>query len=319
MTRAKKPLVAAAVLALVVLSAQSATGDPRDAGREGGNTGDVIWSEVNVTSTGPGGESVPLSSHDATWVPPACWMQPLHTPEEFAKMMADATAHPESAQSDWLAEIREADYYQGEDGHWWGLVYNQHLPEEEARDKCELFGGNPEWIETGDLPEQTPITPELLAEIAYAATELPAPEVRLSPPPELQKVNLDVHAAIDGNGLPERVSTTASIDFAGMNIAATVVAAPAQLRIEAGTEHAEPGVCTYQLSGSTVDTAGSGCNIVYRKTSGDGTYPLEAQVTWNVHWTASADPDGPVEAELPTGYTTTPYDVTVREIQTIVR
>ncbi|MBD0740046.1 hypothetical protein BGM09_11605 [Streptomyces sp. CBMA29] len=103
-----------------------------------------------------------------------------------------------------------------------------------------------------------------------------------------------------------------------------MVAEPYALHVDAGTSHAEPQSCDYLFKRNgdqyNIDTEGAGCNIVYRKaTAAGGAYTLQAQITWKVHWTATADPNGPVAGPMDDGYTTSPQDVTVQEIQAVNR
>ncbi|RZB17839.1 hypothetical protein StrepF001_18705 [Streptomyces sp. F001] len=122
----------------------------------------------------------------------------------------------------------------------------------------------------------------------------------------------------------DRMWTTASINYKGVQMAATTVAAPVALKVEAGTADADPQTCTYDLvkgkGGYTVDSKDAGCNVTYRRSSGTGTYPFKASITWKVTWTDSADPDGaPQQPALPDGLSTYEQDVTVKEIQAVNR
>ncbi|MFD4630126.1 hypothetical protein ACFVYR_16770 [Streptomyces sp. NPDC058284] len=68
-----------------------------------------------------------------------------------------------------------------------------------------------------------------------------------------------------------------------------------------------------------MDTSKAHCNIAFKKSSGDGSYPLRAQVIWKVTWTDSADPDGaPQKPTLP-GLPTFEQGVKVKEVQSVNR
>ncbi|WP_406348889.1 hypothetical protein OHB10_20125 [Streptomyces sp. NBC_01597] len=57
-----------------------------------------------------------------------------------------------------------------------------------------------------------------------------------------------------------------------------------------------------------------------RRSSGSGTYPFKASITWKVTWTDSADPDGPArQPALPDGLSTFEQNVAVKEIQSVNR
>lgn len=57
------------------------------------------------------------------------------------------------------------------------------------------------------------------------------------------------------------------------------------------------------------------CGIEYLRSSGDGTYPLEATVTWKVTGTGTGVPGG----TLPSGTFGNEQNITVEEIQSINR
>ncbi|WP_419998552.1 hypothetical protein [Streptomyces boninensis] len=265
-----------------------------------------------------------MTATDVNWEPPACWWEPAYDPKGMGKWVDENPAHEMSAQTDWYREIAKNDYNKGKDGAWWDLRYNKNLSREEALEQCDE-AGNPMWVDAGEEPEGVGphIEPWMLAQVAYNATKLPAPPVELKPKAGLQKVNLPVHATFEDDAALPRVTTTAEINYLGVQFAATTVATPDKLRIEAGTANANPRACTYQLKpagdGYAIDTADAGCNVKYTKESGEDTYPLKAQLTWKVYWTASADPDGaPQNPELPDGASEEEYDVTVKEVQAVV-
>ncbi|WP_158687644.1 hypothetical protein [Streptomyces sp. AA1529] len=147
---------------------------------------------------------------------------------------------------------------------------------------------------------------------------------------EFQRFAKEQGMGPDGYGRPAGpVWVTASIDYLGLDIAATTIATPKSLKADAGTHEAAPHTCTHDLEevkgGYQVDSKGADCNISYKRASGDGgqhgTYPFKASLVWDVAWTDSASPDGPPVGDppLPDGQSTYEQDVTVREIQSIVR
>ncbi|MEU2266842.1 hypothetical protein ABZ568_10545 [Streptomyces olindensis] len=57
------------------------------------------------------------------------------------------------------------------------------------------------------------------------------------------------------------------------------------------------------------------CGVRYLRSSGDGTYPLQATVTWKIEWTGTGGTGG----ELPDGEFGATQDVVVQEIQAVNR
>jgi enoyl reductase len=122
------------------------------------------------------------------------------------------------------------------------------------------------------------------------------------------------------------VSATARLDDLGLE--ATTVATPSALTLRAGTGdatlHPGDGQCTINADGTigepyTDDRAEEEppCGITYRRATADGeAYELSATITWSVSWTGT---DNPEPQELPDAVLETTQDVTVQEVQTIVR
>ncbi|MEW1914416.1 hypothetical protein AB0442_39520 [Kitasatospora sp. NPDC085895] len=225
------------------------------------------------------------------------------------------------AQKQYDALKADGDFHRGQDGRWWGMVKTQKAWDLPVTTPCTQNPGIV-WVPTGRPPAGIlAVTPEMLSKLAYGATKLPPPTVKLSPAADKQTVNLPTYITFDRPLQP--VSVTASLTYSGVNIAASTLAVPVSLRIDAGTNYASPASCTYNFaksgSGYQVDSSGADCNITYQRSSRGGTYPLTAQVTWKVTWTPSSNPYGAPANPLPNGLTGgTPQDVVVKEIQTIV-
>ncbi len=332
-TAARSVTAALAASAVLLSGGPSWAGDGGNGGSgstgstttsSGGSISATTTSQVTTTSNykGPGPK---LASSDANWAPPGCWYEPKFTPTEYRDYFRKSLIGWDTGKQYVMPEYNELEkekYNQGKDGLWWERVYNENVSPDYALSHCG--DGDPViWVPTGDpAPPAGVLTPLELSRIAYAATRLPSPPVRLSPPTADQVVNLPTYVKF---GAPlDRVWVTAAINAHGVNIAATTVATPVALRVDAGTADASPRSCVYKLraaaGGYQVDSTGAGCNITYRKSSRGGTYPLQAQITWQVTWTASRNPDGPAQQPgLPDGRSTFRQAVTVKEIQTVVR
>lgn len=287
--------------------------------------GDTVGMHVSVRGNAPasGTPMTPVGTTD--WEPPACWYEPMWKPKAYKKALQSENPTPQ-VLGDYAEEYQthqkkreKQDYNIGKKGLWWSLHH-----EAGSDDAACLAKERETWVPEGGPPtDPAALSPELLSKIAYANTRLPTPPVKLSPA-DAQVVNLDTQVSFKAP--LERVWVTASIDHLGVDIAATTVATPKALTVKAGTEHAEPKTCTYGLSkargGYQVESTGADCNIIYKRSPGKGgTYPFSASLVWDVTWTDSADPDGPPvdEPALPDGQSTYEQDVTVKEIQSIVR
>ncbi|WP_263168242.1 hypothetical protein [Streptomyces sp. SCSIO ZS0520] len=317
-------LSAACVLATAVPASAGRDNQPSKPPKE--SPSDEIGSQVSFTYRSSAKSGKPMAPAGGNWSPPACWFEPKYNPKDFEKELASHNYGGGSAGTDIHNEYFEetdGEYHQGDKGAWYKLVKNPNASYEEYGNRCRTLRLY-EWVGPADPPPpgSPVITPEILAGLAYNRTELPTPPVKLSPDPGRLKVNLPTKVAFEG-GL-DRVSVTASIDAMGVDLAATTVATPKQLRLEAGTEFADPQTCTYDLVKSggtyTVDSGDSGCLLTYRKSSGNGTYDLNASITWDVTWNPTAGPDGaPVHDDLPDGETENDIPVTVKEIQSVNR
>ncbi|MEH0418841.1 hypothetical protein QA861_15540 [Streptomyces sp. B21-083] len=289
------------------------------------SVGDAIFDRSKNGKGNSTGALTPTTS----WTPPACWYAPTYTPEQLQKVKEPVWA-AESTGYEWDAEQRKT-FLNADDhskdfnkdktgkGYWWGSYVNKSYPPGWDACKRDYF-----WVDTGDAPPanvENVITPEILAGLAYNEIRVPGTEVALAPAGPT-KVNLPTWAWLDGAAF-KAVSVSASVPV--LNMYATATAEPVSLRIEPGTAEAATypasGVCAIS-NGSIGEPYAEGkaketppCGVKYLRSSGDGTYPLQATVTWKTTWTGSGGAGG----DLPDGSFGATQDVVVQEIQAVNR
>ncbi|MBZ6137289.1 hypothetical protein KVH27_06590 [Streptomyces olivaceus] len=298
--------------------------DTGDDGTVSVTVGGVVFDR---SKNGSGG-SVGAVTSSTSWSPPACWYAPKYTPKELQETL-EPIWEAESTGYEWDAEQREKYNAKDEEkgfnkdktgkGYWWDSYVDKSYPP--GWDECDE---DPFWVDTGDAPPadiENAVTPEVLAELAYAEIRVPGTEVTLAPA-DATKVNLPTWAWLNGAEF-KPVSVTASVEAIG--IEATATAEPMSLQIKPGTPDAE----TYPASGVCEITDGRigapyekgkadstpPCGVKYLRSSGDGTFPLQATVTWAIHWTGTGGAGG----DLPDGAFGATQDVVVQEIQAINR
>ncbi|MFH9061837.1 hypothetical protein ACH4GM_11570 [Streptomyces coeruleorubidus] len=274
------------------------------------------------------GNSAGALTSATSWTPPPCWYAPKYTPEQLQKYL-EPTWEAGSTGYEWDAEQRDR-YVNGQPykdfnkdktgkGYFWDSFVNKDFPP--GWDSCdeEIF-----WVDQGDPPPadiENAVTPEILAELAYAEIRVPSTKVTLAPA-EATKVNLPTWSWLDDAQF-KPVSVTASVPV--LDIQATATAEPVSLRIEPGTKDAvtypASGVCEIN-NGRIGEPYAKGkadqtppCGVRYLRSSGDGTYPLQATVTWKIEWTGTGGAGG----DLPDGTFGATQDVVVQEIQSVNR
>ncbi|MFD5697538.1 hypothetical protein [Streptomyces lasiicapitis] len=335
-------LIAASVTALCLLPATSAFankdpgggsfGDPPAKGDASGDgtlsaeAGAVVYDR---SKNGTGAKTGAVTAA-GDWSPPPCWYAPRYTAAQFKKER-EAVWSVGSTGHEWDTQQRKR-YVEGhpyknfnldkaDKGYWWSSYPNKSYPP--GWDKCdkETF-----WVDKGDPPPADvpeAITTEMLAHLAYAEMRVPGTKVAMAPEGGT-KVNLPTWTWLDGAEF-KPVSVTASVPVLG--IQATTTAEPVSLKIDPGTEDARTypasGVCPLGDNGRIGEPYAKGkaketppCGVKYLRSSGDGSYPLKATVTWKIHWTGTGT-DG--EQPLPDGEFGADQDVVVQEIQAINR
>ncbi|MFC8346436.1 hypothetical protein [Streptomyces sp. NPDC057280] len=274
------------------------------------------------------GTSTGALTSSTNWSPPPCWYAPKYTPEQLQKTL-EPIWEAESTGYEWDAAQRKK--YNADDkekgfnkdktgkGYWWDSYVDKSYPP--GWDSCDK---GPFWVDTGDAPPaeyENAVTPEILAELAYNEIRVPGTKVTLAPA-EATKVNLPTWAWLNGADF-KPVSVTASVPV--LDLQATATAEPVSLKIEPGTADAvtypASGVCEINnghigepyAKGKAGETPA--CGVKYLRSSGDGTYPLRATVTWKITWTGTDGAGG----DLPDGNFGATQDVVVQEIQAVNR
>ncbi|WP_221357413.1 hypothetical protein [Streptomyces beigongshangae] len=303
---------------------------------EGGRQGQKLTSTAGAVvfdrdKNGSGGSVGPVTSAASNWTPPACYYAPKYTPEQLEKYLTPIW-EAGSTGYEWDAERREKfegggsykDFNKDKagEGYFWDSYVTEGREGDPGALDCtkDIF-----WVDTGDAPPPDipqAITPEMLAQLAYAEIRVPGTRVELAPEGTM-KVNLPTWAWLDAARF-KPVSVTASVPL--LQVEATTTAEPLSLRIEPGTPDAATypasGVC--ELNGDRIGEpyvkGGSDetppCGVRYLRSSGDGSYPLRATVTWKISWTGTGV-DG--AQPLPDGEFGAGQDVIVQEIQSVNR
>ncbi|MFF1710320.1 hypothetical protein [Streptomyces sp. NPDC058268] len=338
-----------AIVSALVPSPALALGGP---GHEGGGSVDdkgnlgagVTHSEIRISykSGGDGGgKKGNLASIDPNWKPPACWYEPVYTPEQLKKAaeageVDDAGIHEfwsdaifidhydkGEANDNFDDENSRAEGYKnyniGKDGYFWRGV----APDDTDPDSWDC-GRIMFWQDAGTVPDipHAP-TPKMLAEYAYDKVKVPETEVELKPQAK-STVNLPTWVWLD-KGTFKDVKVRAELPNTGLW--AETTAKPKSLHLEPGTADSETfpasGECKINEDGSigTPYTKGKSkqdppCGIKYLRATDGKPYQLKASITWEISWEGS-DNDG--KHMLPNGTFETTQDMNVQEIQSINR
>ncbi|NIL55350.1 hypothetical protein HBK87_33050 [Streptomyces sp. 2BBP-J2] len=345
----------ALALSAIIFTALNSAAEPVDYGKgdgaeqSGGSNSTGIYAAARITYSGsvaPNGGSGNVTSADVNWNPPPCWYAPYLGAKDFKKKMSQDIesqmnapgmgGHAGAALSElkrhyedeygWTDTPGYKDYNVDKDGEgmFWAAVENPNEPDVLKRSSCNDL---PFWVDNGEAPPpqyEQAITPEILAALAYQHMQLPDTEVSLAPE-QTTKVNLPTWAWLD-EAVFDEVQATAAIDVPGFNLQATTTARPVSLTLEPGTDDA----VTYPASGECLinndDSIGEPyargkadrtppCGITYLRSSGNGTYNLQATITWDISWTGTDGAGG----DLPDGTFGNGQAVTVQEIQSVNR
>ncbi|MFK0155447.1 hypothetical protein ACIQVK_25650 [Streptomyces sp. NPDC090493] len=300
-------------------------GDQKN-GELSATAGAVVYDLSNNGSGASTGAVTPTS----TWTPPACYYAPKYSPDALEAYLTPIWA-ADSTGYEWDATQRDR-YVNGKPytdfnkdkagkGYWWDSYVTPGREGDPGALDCTkpIF-----WVDTGDKPPADipqAVTPEILSQLAYNQIRVPGTKVTLAPA-DKTKVNLPTWAWLNAAEF-KPVSVTASVPALG--ISATTTATPHSLKIDPGTSDAvtypASGVCEIK-NGSIGEAYAKGkagetppCGVKYLHSSGTGSYPLKATITWNISWKGTGTPGGPLDD----GTFGATQDVIVQEIQSVNR
>ncbi|MBC9728826.1 hypothetical protein H8R17_29745 [Streptomyces sp. TRM68367] len=310
-------------------------GPSRDTDASAGADGAKLSSAVSGVivfdrSKNGSGNSAGAVTSTTSWTPPACYYAPKHTPKELEAQMQQVWGS--SAPSpEWNLKTKKY-FLKGEPykdfnkdkagkGSWWDAYTTPGREADPAAQDCDEM---PFWVDEGDAPPANipqAINPEMLAQLAYAEIRVPSTKVELAPQ-NATKVNLPTWAWLNTAQF-KPVSVTASVPLLGLS--ATTTAEPVSLKIAPGTDDA----VTYPASGECEIRDGQigepyakgkadetpPCGVKYLRSSGDGSFKLQATITWKINWTSTTGQGG----DLPNGTFGADQDVVVQEIQAVNR
>ncbi|MET7985359.1 hypothetical protein [Streptomyces sp. NPDC005281] len=303
-------------------------GDATHDGTLSATAGAVVF---NRSKNGSGESTGPVAAAPGTWTPPACYYAPRYTPAQM-RQYKESIWGVESTGYQWDAKQRDT-YVDGHPykdfneakagkGYWWDSYVTEGREGDPAASTCAEDNF---WVDTGAAPPANisqAITPEMLAQLAYAEMRVPSTKVDLAPA-GTTKVNLPTWAWLDTAKF-KPVSVTASVPL--LDVTATTTAQPVSLRIDPGTADAQTypasGVC--EMTGDRIGEAYAKgraeetppCGVRYLRSSGDDSYALRATLTWKIHWTGTGIPE---PRDLPDGTFGVGQDVVVQEIQSVNR
>ncbi|MER7570280.1 hypothetical protein [Streptomyces sp. NPDC126514] len=345
----------AIAISTVLLTATNSAAEPVDYGKgdgaeeTGGSDKNGIYAAARITYSGSvakDGGTGNVTPADVNWTPPPCWYAPYLGAKDFKEKMSKDIegqlnapgmgGHAGAALSElqrhyedeygWTDTPGYKDYNVENDGKgmFWAAVENPDEPDLLKRSSCNDL---PFWVENGEAPPpqyEQAITPQILAALAYQHMELPDTEVTLAPE-AVTKVNLPTWAWLD-KAVFDEVQATAAINAPGFNLQATTTAKPVALKLQPGTEDAETypasGECVINADGSIGEPYAKGkadetppCGLKYLRSSGDGTFDLQATITWEITWTGTGGTGG----DLPNGTFGNNQAITVQEIQAVNR
>lgn len=338
---ARRASLVAVVAAVAVAMPTAAHADREDGHDEtegesdgGGNFGAGAGREQMRVTFDPPASGPDGALTSSVWTPPACYYAPIRTPAEMEAYWADLLSRfhtppwpPEDVQSirnsheAFLDEYPDYNIDQQGEGTFWSVVRNRDYPiGEQLACEYKTF-----WVDfTDPLPvEPHAVNVEILAALAWEETRVPDTEVSVNPAGS-QKVNLPMWVWLDETDFAP-VTVEARLDDYG--VWARTTATPKELTLDPGTDDATvypaDQVCRFRDGrvGEPYERGRAGqdppCGVRYeRATHATGDFPLRATLTWEVTWRDHSDP---TPRPLADGTVTTTVDVSVEEIQTIVR
>jgi hypothetical protein len=301
-------------------------------------------SQIKITypSGSSKGKTGGLAPINTNWKPPACWYEPVFTPQGLKDFVKTSGGDGDvGIHESWYGTGLWTDHYQddkpehdmdnaysvapgyknyniGKDGYFWRSV----APD--ASDPDSWACGRIMFWQDGHSVPKTPHAPtsKTLADYAYNQVKVPETQIELKPEAK-STVNLPTWIWLDKGTFKDVVVRAA---LPNTDLWAETTAKPVSLHLDPGTADAQTfpasGTCAFNKDGSIGTPYKPGdsdqtppCGISYLHATDGTPYRLKASVTWKISWKGSGNTGG----DLPDGTFQTTQDMTVQEIQAINR
>lgn len=282
---------------------------------------------VMVTTSGSTTSGVPFVRSSVRSVAPVCWYGQKETGAAYYEYWKPGGVARQSPTLDDYAaqgllnpgwESHSTDTV----GHWYEATCRTDAPV----DKAAAYRAShpPVYVTPADkVPVAAPdVSPETLAQVAFAAMDLPRGVIRWSP--SLQGsgatvVNTDTWVWVEG--APTTVTVTAAVASGpSAQVTATLqdlsLTAPGADRSSCGPTVGVPWAAGATSTSCKIRFVRSTANQVVKAGQSLPTATLTATGTWSASWTSSADPA--TQTPLPTQDLVTTAEVPVAEIHTLV-
>lgn len=299
-----------------------APSDPAPQVGAGSGEGSVV---VTVTTSGSTVEGRSFSSSTTRTQAPVCWYgRGMSGLEYFEYWKPGGEARESDTLDDFAYQgLLHPDYEShatDDTGHWYEATCRVDAPVEVR--EAYLASHPAVFVPAGvpAPPVEAQVPPEVLAEVAYEAMQLPTGVIRWNPATGVggaTVVNLDTWVWVEG--APVDVEVTASVPS---GVWARVSAHLAGMELTA--QGADPVSCSGAGTAWSAGAGASSCSLVfYRSTAGlavkDGqalpTATVTAAARWEASWTSSVDATPrPLDAQT----ITATAEIPVAEIQTLV-
>lgn len=300
-------------------------GDGADAGAGGGTIHVTVWGS-GVRAGGTTFEVAPSSS----WVQPVCWYSFLLSGADYYDFWASGRAHqligllpPEDHFEPFPGY---EDHQDDPDGGWWSPRCSSAAWEGDISGffeyTTEFFENNSSvYVPVGDVPPAVDVPPQLLAQVAFDAMELPSGDLDWNPRGGASGATVvEVPTWVWVQDSATQVSVTASVS------SGTWARVDAGVdRVEVSAPGARPVTCgTVGVAWSADASASDACSLTFFRSSANQpvkagqsvpTSTLTVTEVWTASWVSSLDS---TPTALPDQEQTTTAEVPVAEIQTVV-
>jgi hypothetical protein len=314
-TRPRRARTFAVLLATGVMTLLSGATTASAGGSAIGTTtdGSKIWVTVTTSTSMPGSPGGGGVTTQSIPVPPPCWFSVEKTGKEYFDYMK-TNGSLDAQRENWLK------YQKDDKGHWYtGQCASANWPNQQDLSGwftyVDQFDLTPQYVPFTQQEPQSPVTPELLRDVAINNLTPPPPHLDWNPKLAANQatlVNLETWFWLD------KSPTSLQVSAASGGLTATVTATFAGMDISAPFEQTAPcpGPGTAYAPGAKPT-----CYLAFSRASsylGLPATPVTVATTWLATWADSVGGDHGLIAAQPSPVTAPATNIQVDEVQTLV-